>query len=491
MFLGIDIGSGGTKVILLNKEGKMIGSAEVSYSFDVPKEGWTEHDPEEWWIATTKALKTLFINNDSSNIEAIGVTGQMHSSVLLDLNGQIIRKAILWNDQRTELECKEVLNQIGEERFRSFTMNTLFPGFTIPKIIWLKKNEPENYKKITTIFMPKDFINYKLTGVIATDVTDASGTGIFDVYNRKWNKNLIDGLGLEPEWFPPVYESIEVIGKLESSVADTLGLKEGIPVVAGAADNAAAAIGNGVFNENKGLISVGTSGVVLVPINNRPAKELLTKTNSSLHIFCHALPNTWYAMGVTLTAGESLKWFREAFELEESYENLILNAKDVEVGSNGLIFTPYLSGERTPHNDSTARGSFNGMNLTHRKGHFVRAILEGVSYSLKDCHDLIKNIAHPESFVITGGAIKSEYWSHILSDVLGVMLKKSTQFEGPAIGAAILAGMGIRHWKAPDEVTNGVEEVIINPNTEHYFLYKNIFKKYQDLYERLSQNNVT
>ena len=310
----------------------MIESAEVSYSFDVPQEGWTEHDPEEWWIATTKALKSLFIHNDPFKVEAIGVTGQMHSSVLLDANGQVIRKAILWNDQRTELECKEVLSQIGEERFRSLTMNTLFPGFTLPKILWLKRNEIENYQRIATIFMPKDFINYKLTNVTATEVTDASGTGIFDVYNRKWNEDLISELGLNPEWFPEVFESIDIIGKLNSTVAHETGLKEGIPVVAGAADNAAAAIGSGVFSEKKGLISVGTSGVVLVPINKRPDKELLTKINSSLHLFCHALPNTWYAMGVTLTAGESLKWFRKAFELEESYESLILRAKDVEAG---------------------------------------------------------------------------------------------------------------------------------------------------------------
>ncbi|WP_028392035.1 xylulokinase [Bacillus cihuensis] len=486
MFLGIDIGSGGTKVILLNKEGKMIESCEVSYSFDVPKEGWTEHDPEEWWLAVKKALKTLFIHNDPSFVEAIGVTGQMHSSVLLDANGEVIRKAILWNDQRTEKECKEVLETIGEERFRSLTMNTLFPGFTLPKIIWLKRNEPEAYKRIATIMMPKDFINYKLTGVMATEVTDASGTGIFDVYNRKWNKDLIHELGFNPEWFPPVFESIDVIGEIGNTAASAIGLKEGIPVVAGAADNAAAAIGNGVFNENKGLISVGTSGVVLVPINNRPDKELLTKTNSSLHIFCHALPNTWYAMGVTLTAGESLKWFRKAFELEEDYEELILKAKDVKAGANGLIFTPYLSGERTPHNDSTARGGFYGLNLTHRKGDFVRAVLEGVSYSLKDCHELIKNIASPESFVITGGAIKSEIWSQILSDVIGVKLKKSARFEGPAIGAAILAGMGIGFFRAPDEVTNGADDVIITPRTDHYLLYKEGFHKYQNLYKQLS-----
>ncbi|WP_018394415.1 xylulokinase [Bacillus sp. 37MA] len=487
MFLGIDIGSGGTKVILLNKEGQPVGSSEVSYSFDVPKEGWTEHDPNEWWTATLKALTKLFEYNDPAKVEAIGVTGQMHSSVLLDSQGAIIRKAILWNDQRTEVECKEVLKRIGEDKYRSLTMNTLFPGFTLPKIMWLKKNEPEHYERISTIFMPKDFINYKLTGIMATDVTDASGTGIFDVYNRKWNSSIIEELELNPEWFPPLYESIEVIGEVKSAIAKATGLKEGIPVIAGAADNAAAAIGNGVFKEDKGLISVGTSGVVLVPIKNRPDKEFLTKINSSLHIFCHALPNTWYAMGVTLTAGESLKWFRDAFEIEDDFQSLIMKAKAVDPGSRGLIFTPYLSGERTPHNDSNARGVFYGMNLTHRKGDFIRSVMEGVSFSLKDCHELIKNIATVDSFVITGGAVKSDLWSQILADVLGVSLKKSAQFEGPAIGAAILAGIGVDHWKTPDEA-NGkvVNEDLINPNEEHYYLYKESFAKYQDLYKKLS-----
>lgn len=362
MFLGIDVGSGGTKAILLDKEGKPVQSAEISYSFDVPQEGWTEHDPEQWWEACISAIKKLFEIHDPSTVEAIGISGQMHSSVFLNEKGGVIRKAILWNDQRTEQECKDVLTQIGEEKFRSLTMNTLFPGFTLPKIIWLKNNEPEHYNRIATVFMPKDYINYKLTGKRATEVTDASGTGVFDVYHRQWNQIIMDKLGLNPEWFPPVFESTDIIGSLQSSVAKATGLKEGTPVVAGAADNAAAAVGNGVFDEGNGLISVGTSGVVLMPIKNKPEKEFLLKTNPSLHIFCHALPNTWYAMGVTLTAGESLKWFRQAFEVKEDFGQMLEQVENVEAGSNGLIFTPYLSGERTPHNDSNARGIFYGMN---------------------------------------------------------------------------------------------------------------------------------
>ncbi|MGG3641094.1 xylulokinase [Bacillus gobiensis] len=485
MFLGIDIGSGGTKAILLDKEGKPVQSAEISYSFDVPQEGWTEHDPEKWWEASVSALRELFKTNDPSKVEAIGVSGQMHSSVLLDSDHNVIRKAILWNDQRTAQECEDVLTRIGEEKFRSLTMNTLFPGFTLPKIMWLKNNEPEHYNRLSTVFMPKDYINFKLTGVIATEVTDASGTGVFDVYHRQWNRTIIDELGLNPEWFPQVFESTDIVGRLKSSVAKATGMKEGIPVVAGAADNAAAAVGNGVYEEGKGLVSVGTSGVVLMPIKNKPEREFLLKTNPSLHIFCHSLPNTWYAMGVTLTAGESLKWFRQAFEIEEDFQHMLNQVKDVEAGSNGLIFTPYLSGERTPHNDSKARGVFYGMNLTHRRKHFMRSVLEGVSYSLKDCHELINHIIESESFVVTGGAVKSEAWCQILADVLGVRLKKSGQFEGPAIGAAILAGIGIGHWKTPGEAAREDIENVITPNLERNQIYEEGFEKYRELYVKL------
>lgn len=486
MFLGIDIGSGGTKAILLDKEGKPVQSAEISYSFDVPREGWTEHDPEEWWTACVSVLRRLFETNDPANVEAIGVTGQMHSSVLLDSEGHVIRKAILWNDQRTEQECKDVLTQIGEEKFRSLTMNTLFPGFTLPKIIWLKNNEPNHYNRLSTVFMPKDYINYKLTGVIATEVTDASGTGVFDVYHRQWNQTIMQELELKPEWFPRVFESTDIIGRLKKSVAKATGLKEGIPIVAGAADNAAAAVGNGVCEEGKGLISVGTSGVALMPLKKKLEKqELLLKANPSLHIFCHALPNTWYAMGVTLTAGESLKWFRHAFEVEEDFQEMLEQVKDVEAGSNGLIFTPYLSGERTPHNDSNARGIFYGMNLTHHKKDFVRSILEGVSYSLKDCHELIKQISKSESLVVTGGAVKSEAWCQILADVLGVRMEKSGQFEGPAIGAAILAGIGTGHWKTPGEAANMVIENVITPDLARNQIYEKGYETYRELYKKL------
>jgi xylulokinase len=489
LLLGIDVGTEGVKLVALDQKGMVVGSTRVSYSFEVPQPGWTEQDPEVWWTAVKQAFKQLEDKGiPLKHTCSIGVTGQMHSAVLLDQSRQVVRKAILWNDQRTNQECEEIKEIIGKDSLMEITCNTALPGFTAPKLLWIRKHEPEIYDQISHVLMPKDYIRFRLTGEIAADVTDASGTGVFDVEARRWAKTIIDQLGFPMSWFPLVYESSQVVAKIHKEAARGCGLPEGIPVVAGAGDNAAAAIGNAVYRSGEGMISVGTSGVVFAPIDRLPSKEVRILGNPTVHLFCHALPNTWYAMGVTLAAGGSLRWFRDALAPGSNYNELVDPTKEIQPGSEGLVFLPYLTGERTPHDDAQARGVFFGMNLRHRRDHFVRAILEGVSYSMLDCLRLLESSGKEvSSFVLTGGIVNSKVWSQILADVLGKKLQIPVAFEGPAIGAAVLAGIGIGVWETPYDAIHGQvsQSQWVTPNEKNHEIYEAYFQKYQELYQAL------
>jgi xylulokinase len=487
LFIGIDIGTEGVKLVALDPTGFVVGSSQVSYSFEVPRPGWTEQDPETWW----KAVKQAFYQLEEKEIplqytRGIGVTGQMHSSVLLNQQGQVVRKAILWNDQRTYQECEEIKRIIGLEQLMEITCNTALPGFTAPKLLWIRKHEPEIYAQIAHVLMPKDYIRYRLTGEIAADVTDASGTGLFDVEARNWATPIIEKLGLPLHWFPPVYESAQVIAKTHKEATKDCHLPKDISVVAGAGDNAAAAIGNAVYRPGNGMISVGTSGVVFIPLDHLPSKERRKKGNPTVHLFCHAIPNTWHAMGVTLAAGGSLRWFRDAFVPGGNYDELVEPTREIPPGSDGLLYLPYLTGERTPHDDAQARGIFFGMNLRHRREHFLRAVLEGVSYSMLDSLQLLKTYSQDVSkFTLTGGIVKSEIWSQIMADVLQKQLQIPGAFEGPGIGAAVLAGMGIGVWETP---TQAIQEQIgqsqiFTPNSTTVYIKG--FKTYKALYQNV------
>jgi xylulokinase len=489
--LGIDIGTQGTKALVVDSKGNIQEVGTSSYSFEIPRPGWSEQDPQIWWKAVISSLKILRDKGISlSYIRAVGVSGQMHSSVLLGEDDEVVRPAILWNDVRTTEECAEIEEMVGEKHVYRITKNAVLPGFTAPKLRWIQKNEPDRYRVIRRVMLPKDYIVFRLTGERSTDVSDASGTALFDVAGRKWSEVLMEELGFSPEWFPEVHESRTVVGRVTAEAARATGLPEGIPVVAGAGDNAAAALGNGVFQEGKGIISVGTSGTVFVPLSRVPDFDAREERLKTVHLFCHCLPDTWHTMGVTLSAGMSLSWFCQQFEWRD-FEEMLSGVQEIPPGSDGLLFLPYINGERTPHNDPYARGVFLGISYRHSAKHFVRAVLEGVAFSLRDCLELIEKAtsSSPKELYLTGGAVKSRLWSQIFSDVLKRRLIGYEDREGPALGAAFLAGLGIGLWNSPGDLPYQVGSI---PRiTETYAgsaeVYDQLYRVYRHLYPSLKE----
>ncbi|MFB0635010.1 xylulokinase [Bacillus rugosus] len=481
--LGIDIGTQSTKAVVLDQDGHILKSASASYMYDSPRPGWTEQDPEVWWKAVKSALKQLWkMGADPKSIESIGVTGQMHSLVALDRDAIPIRPALLWNDGRTKWQCDEMNKILGRDKIYQVTKNAVLPGFTAPKLLWLKQHEPDHFSRICHVMMPKDYINYKLSGVMAADVTDASGTSLFNVGERKWSDSLITSIGCRPEWFPAVYESAAPIGKISAAAARETGLSEGTLLAAGAGDNAAAAFGNGIYKEGTGNVSVGTSGTVFVPISGIPDINQMG-ANETLHIFCHCVPNMWHAMGTTLSAGLSLRWFKETWE-KNSYEEALQDADVISAGADGLLFLPYINGERTPVNDPEADGMFFGIRSGHRREHFARAVIEGVAYSLKDCLSMIEEAGiQIHTLYAAGGAVKHSLWKQILADVLGFSLHVHDDREGPAAGAALLSGLAAGRWHAIDELQGcfGITKQV-NPTQANKQLYQQNYQIYKQLY---------
>ncbi|MFC3882140.1 xylulokinase [Bacillus songklensis] len=490
LLLGTDIGTQGTKVVVITLDGKVKASGYASYQFEVPQPGWTEQDPLIWWQAFVKACREIWDKGiDPKQVTAIGISGQMHSLVLLDDHNKILRPAILWNDVRTSEECVEIENIVGKEKMYNITKNAVLPGFTAPKIRWVQKHEPAVFKQIHRVLMPKDYIVFRLSGEFSADVSDASGTVLFDVERRDWSTALIEALGFSPSWFPKVYESQEVAGTVTREANAETGLPEGIPIVAGAGDNAAAALGNGIYEEGMGIVSIGTSGTVFVPFNEVPQFEVHNEKLQTVHFFCHCLPNKWHAMGVTLSAGMSLSWFKTQF-YGQSFEELIKQAEEVPPGAEKLIFLPYLNGERTPHNDPDARGVFFGLSYQHSRGHFVRSILEGVAFSMKECLELIKQLDGTKAYdelYLTGGAVKSELWSQILSNVFSSRFVAYKEREGPALGAAFLAGLGTGVWKRPGDIPFDTSEArLTEPEMELTGKYERLYDVYSSLYQTVA-----
>ncbi|MED3727901.1 xylulokinase [Priestia filamentosa] len=486
--LGIDVGTQGTKAVVISLEGRVVAEGQSSYQFQSLKAGWAEQHPSVWWEAVTESIRQLWRKGISPHdIKAVGVTGQMHSLVLLGEDGKELREAILWNDVRTMKECKEIEDKIGADMIYDITKNAVLPGFTAPKLLWVKKYEQAVFDKIAHVLMPKDYIVYKLSGMMSADVSDASGTSLFDTEKRDWSAELIKGLGFDIEWFPEVHESSEVVGSIDKKASDHTGLPLHIPVVAGAGDNAAAALGNGIYKESVATISIGTSGTVFTPLKKLP---LLKRTEgNTMHLFCHCLPDMWHAMGTTLSAGMSLKWLKEAF-YNETYEDILTHIEQVDPGCSGLLFLPYLNGERTPINNPDAKGVFFGMQYKHKQEHFARSVIEGVSFSLKDCLLMIKENGIPvEKIYATGGAVKSKWWTRILADVLQQNLHIHKEREGPAYGASILAGLGIGVW---DDVTdldslfNQDEVIQYDEKTE--LIYDKQYRKYKSIYKALEDH---
>lgn len=494
-FVGIDVGTSGVKVVLVGQDGRTIADATRPYDVRQPRPLFAEQDPDIWWAQTCQALRDVFAKSGFSprDVQGVGLTGQMHSLVLVDDEGQVIRPAILWSDQRTQEECDWIASEVGVEEAIRLVANPPLTNFTATKLLWVRKHEPENYRRIHKVLLPKDYIRYRLTGEYATDVSDASGTLLLDVANRAWSSEMCERLSIPADWLPTVYESVEVTGRISAQAADRTGLQPGTRVVAGAGDQAAGAVGNGVVRPGVVSSVIGTSGVVFAY-----AEGLVKDPLGRLHTFCHAVPGAWHVMGVTQAAGGSLQWFRNEFgQLEQAtadligkdvYELLSMEAKRVSPGSEGLIYLPYLMGERTPHLNPLARAVFFGMTGRHRREHFTRAIMEGVAFSLLDCLELIRALNLPvEEIRVSGGGARSQVWKSIQADIFGQRVHTVQSNEGPAYGAALLAGVGTGAYAdvptacdAHIEVDAGVEAQEANEQ-----VYERTYQTYRALYEAL------
>ena len=488
----MDIGTTGVKSLIMNDDGKILATSFKEYPLYLPHPGWAEQNPLDWWDATKSALNELLKKSkvNSREIRGISFSGQMHGLVCLDKNINVLRPAILWCDQRTTPQCREITKKIGYSRLIRLTSNPALEGFTLPKLEWVKKNEPTIYKKTTKILLPKDYIRFKLTGNLGMEVSDAAGTLMFDVSKRKWSRELLKSLEIDERILPDVKESIDISGEITEIAAKETGLPAGLPVIFGGADNTCAAVGNGIIEEGYWAISIGTSGTVIVPIS-KPARD----PKGRVHTFNHSVPNVWYLMGVMQAAGLSLKWFRDEMSASEktvaircgrdAYEYLCEEASKIKPGAEGLFWLPYLNGERTPHLDSNAKGVLFGVTARHTRAHFIRAILEGVVFGLRDGFEIIKSLKVPiKQIRLTGGGAKSPLWRQIQADVFNHQVVTINVDEGPAFGAAIIAGVGVGVYSSFKEASDHLIKVkdTIDPIPENVKRLQASYKIFQKLY---------
>lgn len=497
--LGLDLGTSAVKALLLPTDSHgETRSLSRPLSLSVPRPGWSEQDPAQWWEATRSATRGLLQQFDlrPSEIRAIGISGQMHGATLLDDRGDVLRPCILWNDQRSGAECEWITGRVGLENLLHWVGNPALAGFTVPKLLWVRNNEPEVYARIARVLLPKDYLNFRLTGTMATDYSDASGTLLFDVGARRWSDSLAEALGISPDLFPPAVESTAVVGTVTEAAADATGLQEGTPVVAGGADNACAAVGMGVVRSGQVLCSIGTSGTLLAPMD-APRVDPAGR----LHTFCHAVPGTWYAMGVVLSAGGSLSWWhnvlQEGGQGDDSFDALLEGAASVPPGSDGLIFLPYLSGERTPHGDPDARGVFFGLSLRHGRDHLTRSVIEGVSFALSDSAHLMRELGvNLDTVRATGGGARSELWRRILASLFDARVLIALSDAGPAFGAAILAGVGTGCWPSLDDAACALvqitgetlpDSVLAAAYTGYYRLFDGLYPALRGAYSQMSE----
>ena len=445
LLLGIDVSTTATKALLVDESGGVVAVASSEYDLSTPRPLWAEQDPELWWQATQAAIREVMATAevDSGAVAAIGLTGQMHGLVLLDEAGEVLRPAILWNDQRAAAQCDQMRERLGLEELVRITGNDAFPGFTAPKLLWVREHEPETYARVRQVLLPKDYARFRLTGEYATDRAGAGGTLMLDLETRDWSAELLEAFDIPPEWLPPTHEGTAVTGRLSARAAELTGLAPGTPVVGGGGDQAAQAVGVGAVTPGVVALTLGTSGVVFAS-SERP----LTDSRGRLHAFPHALPGTWHVMGVMLSAAGSLRWYRDTLTPDMEYDLLLKKAGRVEPGCEGLFFLPYLSGERTPHADPFARGAFVGLTLKHGRAHLTRAVLEGVAFGLRDNLALMREVGLGAvgQVRISGGGARSPVWRRILAAVLGVDLVSVETGEGAALGAALLAGVGVDAW---------------------------------------------
>jgi xylulokinase len=485
-FLGIDVGTGGTRAVIVDEAGKVLSSASSEHApFRAAQPGWAEQDPEDWWRAAQEAISGAIAasGKPGSEIAAVGLTGQMHGAVMLDAAGEVLRPALIWCDQRTGPQCDWLHEHIGRERLIELTCNPALPNFTLTKLLWVKEHEPEIFAKIKHIMCPKDYVRYRLTGEFAIDVHEASGTLLLDVTNRKWSSEVARISGISEEWLPQLYESPEVCAEIAAGPASDIGLAAGTPVVAGAGDQGAGAVGMGILKPGAVSATIGTSGVVFAA-TDKPTKD----PGGRLHTFCHAVPNRWHVMGVTQAAGLSLRWFRDTFARGVNYDALSRSAEHIPPGSDGLLWAPYLLGERTPHLDSHATAAFVGITASHTAPHFTRAILEGVAYSLRDTFTLFAELDIPVNGVrLGGGGARGPLWRLIQTDIYGYPTEVLTAEEGGAYGAALLAGVGVGAWPDTDTACEQSLEVAesFQPHTENAKTYTEAYRHYRAIYPAL------
>lgn len=499
VFLGIDIGTSGTKTLAIDERGKILAHATAEYPCYAPKPLWSEQEPDDWWKAVVATVREVMQKGKlkPADVKGIGLSGQMHGSVFLDKQDRVIRRALLWNDQRTTAECAEIEERAGgRKKLIKMVANPALTGFTAPKILWLRNHEPKNFAKLAKVLLPKDDVRRRLTGEYATEVSDASGMLLLDVAKRAWSKPLLSKLELDEGLFGRCYESEEVTGTLTKAAAEELGLTTDCKVVGGAGDCAAGAVGNGIVNSGVLSTSIGTSGVMFVH-----SDEVKIDPEGRVHTFCHAVRGKWHLMGVTLSAGGSLQWFRNALCQElhaeakkkglEPYDLLTKEAAAVAAGSEGLYFLPYLSGERTPHADPNARGCFIGLTLAHGRGHMVRSVMEGVTHSLRDSLEIFRELKIPVKQIhASGGGSRSPLWRQIQADVFGQKVVTLNAEEGPAYGVALLAAVGCGAFKNIQEACAATIRVEKEtpPQKPAVKTYDAAFPIYQRLYESLKKD---
>lgn len=488
--LGIDVGTGGTRALILDESGTVIASATADHApFASPHTGWAEQDPDDWWRACRQAVPRALeaAGLEPAEVAAIGVTGQMHGATLLDGEGVVVRPALIWCDQRTQADCDELTNRLGADRLIQWTSNPALSGFTLPKLLWVRRTEPDAWRRVRHVLLPKDYVRFRLTGQLATDVADASGTLLFDVARRRWSHEMLEATGLSRTLLPEALEGPQITGSVDAEGASATGLRAGTPVAAGGGDQAAGAVGMGVVAAGVVSATIGTSGVVFAA-TDRPALD----PGGRVHTFCHAVPGRWHVMGVTQAAGLSLRWFRDRFgsgpdDGRDPYERLSDEALAVPAGADGVLWAPYLMGERTPHLDAHARAALVGLAASHHRGHAVRAILEGVAFSLQDSFTILREMQVPVAAIrLGGGGARSPLWRQIQADVYGRHVQTVASEEGAAYGAALLAGVGVGVWPDVDTACDRVVRVTseVAPSADRDVLARQ-YQAYRALYPAL------
>lgn len=494
-YLGIDTSTTATKALLIDADGNVLGIGRSEYDYATPMPGWSEQDPDLWWNGTIDAIReaTRLSGVDPSTVAAVGITGQMHGLVALDANDRPIRPSILWNDQRTATQCDEIRERVGRDRLIAVTGNDALTGFTAPKILWMRDEEPENYARISTILLPKDYVRLRLTGVRAVDRAGASGTLLFDLEQRDWSDEVIESLGLQRDWFPSTFEGTDVTGHITDEAASLTGLKPGTPVIGGAGDQAANGVGTGAVEPGTVAVSLGTSGVVFAA-TDRPVVD----ADARLHSFCHAVPGLWHQMGVMLSAAGSLRWFRDTVAPDASFADLSSEAGTVAPGSDGLLFLPYLTGERTPHPDPEARGAFVGLTVRHTRAHLTRAVMEGVAFGLRDSLEIIREQSEVREIRVAGGGAASPEWLQILADVFGAEVCTVDVPESAAFGVALLAAVAAGEYPTAGDAVDATirtgKTYLPDSDTTRYRdmhdIYRSLYPTLRDISHQLALREV-